>query len=84
MMIGFIALDSKCSVQLFCEKRPDHLVGKSHFGKRYFPICPVINCLREPVRASNHENQLFQTRVHLFLEKVRKLHRTEGLTSFIE
>ncbi|GMQ29008.1 hypothetical protein Aconfl_16510 [Algoriphagus confluentis] len=43
MMVGLVSEDSHCPVHLLDKKGPDHLMGKSHFGKGYFSICPGID-----------------------------------------
>src|SRR5690606_12396135 len=84
MVIRFSVQDSKCAVDLFGQKKPNHLVRESHVGKRKFAVGTLVNCFRKSVRSADEKNDLFHRLVHEVLDFVGKLRRIHLFTEFVQ
>ena len=72
MVIWFATENSHGAVDLLYKKEAHHLMGESHFAKRYLAISTLIYSLGEAIRASYHKDHI-PTRRHFLLYIIGKL-----------
>ena len=72
------------SIDLLCEKKPYHLVGKCHPAQRQFGISPAMHLITETIRATNHKHNSLQTGYRTFLYKAGKFTRCHLAAMLIE
>lgn len=83
MMIRFVIQNRKRSVDLFQQKRPNHLVSKCHPGKRQ-QLAAAPESLAQSVGAADCEYHLTHPGVPLFTDERRQPGGIHLLASFIQ
>ena len=58
MMIGLPTQNGHCSIELFNEKQPYHLMRESHFAQRDLTIRTLINRLLKTIWATYHKHHI--------------------------
>src|SRR5699024_12165357 len=76
-MIRFPAHNPKCSVNLFQQNKPHHLMWKCHRGKGQCEITPLLYCLTNPERTADYKCYFTLSICRQLIQFCSKLFRAE-------